>query len=107
VIAGTGIGGVFNLGRTNTVNTTTTLTGSSTGRTLQLTNTGSGAALQLTTKITAPPLKVNSQLKVTNLDADLLDGKDSSASMAATDHPDAATLDGSDSSAFAPSTAGN
>jgi hypothetical protein len=37
--AGTGIGAVFNLGRTNTVNAMSTLTGSTAGRMLQVTNT--------------------------------------------------------------------
>jgi hypothetical protein len=72
---GTGAGSVFNLGRVNSVNSTTTLTGRSTTRMLQVTNaSSSGVALQLTTKTTAPPLKVNSSVKVANLNADRLDG---------------------------------
>ncbi len=77
VVGGTGLGAVFNLGRTNTVNSVSTLTGSTTSRMLQVTNKGTGAALQLTTRTTAPPLKVNSSVKVANLNADKLDGIDS------------------------------
>ena len=76
-IAGTGIGAVFNLGKTNSVSATTTLTSGASTRTLQVTNSGSGAALQLTTKTTVAPLKVNSSIKVANLNADRLDGIDS------------------------------
>lgn len=76
-IAGTGLGAVFNLGRTNTVNAPSTLTGKSSSPMLKLTNTGTGPALQLTTKTTVPPMKVNSSVKVANLNADKLDGLDS------------------------------
>jgi hypothetical protein len=99
-VAGTGIGAIFNLGRTNTVNSTTTLTGKSTSRLLQLTNTSTGAALQLTTKSTVAPMKVNSSVVVTNLNADKLDGADAADLMKANAHPDAATLDGIDSTGF-------
>jgi hypothetical protein len=101
---GTGVGAVFNLGRTNSVSQTSTLTGSSSSRMLQVTNSSSsGAALQLTTKTSAPPMKVNSSVKVANLNADKLDGLTSSDFMAAGAKPDAATLDGLDSTAFMPS----
>ena len=43
-VAGTGVGGVFNLGATNTVNAPTTLTGSAAGKQLQVTNTNTGSA---------------------------------------------------------------
>ena len=42
-LAGTGIGGVFNLGQTNTVNAQTVLTGSSNAGLLEVTNTGTVA----------------------------------------------------------------
>ena len=41
-LAGTGVGGVFNLGRNNSVNATTTLTGATAGKSLQVTNTSTG-----------------------------------------------------------------
>lgn len=101
---GTGAGSVFNLGRTNSVNKTSTLTGSASTRMLQVTNSSStGAALQLTTRTSAPPMRVNSSVKVTNLNADKLDGLTSSDFMAAGANPNAATLDGIDSTGFMPS----
>lgn len=41
-LAGTGVGGIFNLGQTNSANQTSTLTGASNGAQLQVTNTASG-----------------------------------------------------------------
>jgi hypothetical protein len=41
--AGSGIGGVFNLGQSNSVNAATTLTGSTAGKQLQITNNSTGA----------------------------------------------------------------
>jgi hypothetical protein len=41
-LAGTGVGAVFNLGKTNKVNATSTLTGSSSGSMLKVTNSGTG-----------------------------------------------------------------
>ncbi|HEX4190332.1 MAG TPA: hypothetical protein VHZ06_04995 [Marmoricola sp.] len=59
----------FLLGKTNRVTKLTTLT-----------RTTSGPALQVTTKSSAnPPFAVNGTGKVTHLNADLLDGKDSTA----------------------------
>jgi hypothetical protein len=71
---------VFNLGRTNTVNATSTLTGSTAGRMLQVTNTSTGTgATGIGIKVASgkAPLAVNSTTKVANLNADLLDGMDS------------------------------
>jgi hypothetical protein len=45
-LAGTGIGDVFNLGQTNSVDATSTLVGSSGGPQLQLTNQGAGASIR-------------------------------------------------------------
>jgi len=42
-VAGTGVGGVFNLGQTNSVGATSTLTGSTGGRMLVVTNTRTGS----------------------------------------------------------------
>jgi hypothetical protein len=79
-VAGTGIGGVFNLAETNAVNAETTLQGSTTGSNLLIVNKGSGAALGITVAKGKAPLTVNATAgKATNLDADKLDGKDSAA----------------------------
>jgi hypothetical protein len=81
-LAGTGVGGVFNLGQTNTVNAVTKLVGSVAGPSLQIDNNSTNAqatALDLQVEPNKPPMKVNRTTKVTNLNADLLDGKDSSA----------------------------
>jgi hypothetical protein len=81
-LAGSGIGGVFNLGVTNTVNAITKLTGSVAGPSLQIINNSTNAAataLNLQVATGKPPLKVNSTTKVANLNADSLDGQDSSA----------------------------
>lgn len=73
--AGTGIGATFDLGRSNTVNATSTLSGSTSGRSLQLTNRGSGPALGLTVRAGKAPLVVSPKAgKAVNLDADKLDG---------------------------------
>ena len=45
-IAGTGIGGIFNLGQSNTVDATSSLSGASTGAQLQVANTGTGTGAQ-------------------------------------------------------------
>src|SRR5215207_2445537 len=74
------VGSVFKLGVTNTVNAISKLTGSVAGSSLQIINssTGTGAtALELQVTPGKPPLKVNGTTKVANLNADLLDGSDS------------------------------
>jgi hypothetical protein len=77
-LAGTGIGGLFNLGKTNKANAQSTLTGKTSGKNMQLTNTGSGPALGLTVRAGKAPLVVNAKAgKATNLNADKLDGHDS------------------------------
>lgn len=79
--AGTGVGGVFNLGATNTVNAPTTLTGSTAGKQLQVTNTNTGSAatgIGITVASGKPPLTVNSKTLVPNLNAGLLGGKSAS-----------------------------
>ncbi|MDX6513924.1 MAG: hypothetical protein QOE36_3428 [Gaiellaceae bacterium] len=104
-LAGTGIGAVFNLGQTNTVNKTSILAGSTggaqalfyngstlsnaTGATvygksatapaLDAQNLGGGPALGLHSGQGHAPLTVDSTTKVTNLNADRLDGSDSTA----------------------------
>ena len=78
-LAGSGVGGVFNLGQTNTVNAKTTLTGATSDVQLLVQNTGSGSALNLVGGAGAAPFKVNSATKIVSLNADLLDGLDSAA----------------------------
>jgi hypothetical protein len=85
-VAGTGVGGVFNLGKTNTVNATTTLTGATAGKQLQVTNTSAGTGatgIGITVASGKPPLSVNSSTRVNNLNASFLRGKTPSAFLAA------------------------
>jgi len=80
-------------GVTNTATAVTTLI-----------NSGTGAALNLVVQPGQPPLTVNPEAgKATNLDADTVDGKDSTAFVSATDGkaPDSELLDGIDSTKFA------
>ena len=103
-LAGSGVGGVFNLGVSNSVDAKTTLTGASPRMQLQVTNTSadastSGLAVNSASGATTgvftntgggpaggffvdagvKPFTVNSQTRVGNLNADLLDGLDSTA----------------------------
>jgi hypothetical protein len=74
-LAGTGVGGIFNLGQTNTVSRVSTLTGSEAGPGLQVTNNGTGTgatALSLTAAPGKPPLTVNNNTLVARLNANLL-----------------------------------
>jgi hypothetical protein len=81
-VAGSGVGGVFNLGQTNTVNAITKLVGSVTGASLVVDNnsTGTGVtALDLQVEPGKTPMKVNSTTKVANLNSDQVDGKGANA----------------------------
>lgn len=103
-LAGSGVGGVFNLGVSNPVDAKTTLTGASPNAQLQVTNTypvAGAAGLAATSKSSSPtgsftntaggpagaflvnpgvtPFTVNSTGKVANLNADLFDGLNSTA----------------------------
>jgi hypothetical protein len=81
-LAGTGVGGVFNLGKTNAVNAITKLAGSVPGASLVVDNNSTNSAataLDLQVEPGKAPLKVNSQAKVANLNADKVDGMDSTA----------------------------
>ena len=86
-LAGTRVGATFNLGKMNSVGAISTLVGSTASSMLKVDNNGAGTALDLqvgpsTTppeQKAAAPIKVDSQAKVANLNADELDGKDSSA----------------------------
>jgi len=72
--SGTGIGAVFNLGKTNKVSATSTLTGSAGHSMLSVTNTGAGPALSLQVKKGKAPLTVSSPTQVPDLNASLLGG---------------------------------
>jgi hypothetical protein len=112
-LAGTGVGARFQLGQTNTVNAITKLVGSVAGPSLQIDNNSTNAnatALDLQVEAGKAPMKVNSETKVANLNADKLDGLDSGAFLGVTAkaadslHADQATnsdtLDGKDSQDF-------
>jgi hypothetical protein len=106
--SGTAVAVSFVLGTTNTASTTTTLKSPVNGAALQLTNTNStggtsARGLGINVPAGRPPMTVNSSVKVTNLNADKLDGNDSSAFLAAGGKAtDADKLDGLDSNAFLP-----
>ena len=75
-------GGNFILGRSNAASTLTKLTGNVDGAAMQVINTNAGAddtALSLQAQAGEAPMRVNSATRVTNLNADKLDGVDSSA----------------------------
>ena len=101
-IAGSGIGGVFNLGQSNTVNAPSSLSGTTAGKQLVVANFGTassssallgygrgaspaatfqnggaGPALSLLAGTGQPPFTTNSAYRVANLNADRLDGIDS------------------------------
>jgi hypothetical protein len=82
-LAGTGVGAPFNLGQTNTVDAISKLVGSVAGPSLQIDNNSTNAAataLDLQVEAGKAPMKVSANAgKATNLDADKVDGKDSSA----------------------------
>jgi hypothetical protein len=77
-LAGSGVGGTFNLGQTNTVDAQSVLTGNpGSAAQLKVQNTGGGSALSLLVNAGVAPFKVSSPTKVPSLNADLLDGLDS------------------------------
>jgi hypothetical protein len=71
-------GGNFILGKGNSANATTSLTATPTaGAALSLTNATSGQPAAAFKTTSAVPFTVNSKMRIPNLDADLLDGLDS------------------------------
>ncbi|HEX5848365.1 MAG TPA: hypothetical protein VFY59_04155 [Rubrobacter sp.] len=81
-LAGTGVGATLDLGRANSVNAVTRLVGNVPAASLQIDNNSSGTratALTLRVEPGTAPMKVDSGTKVTNLNSDRVDGKDSSA----------------------------
>jgi hypothetical protein len=85
-------GGNFILGKTNVASTVSRLTAGISGSALQVVNNGTGTALDLRvgpsttapTDKTVAPMKVDSQARVANLNADEVDGKDASSFATAT-----------------------
>jgi hypothetical protein len=80
--AGSGIGGVCNLGESNTVDGTSTLSGTTSAAQLGVTNTATGigaVGVEINVATGEPPLAVNSSTQVANLNASLLDGHSASA----------------------------
>jgi hypothetical protein len=83
-LSGTAIaatGGNFILGQANTATSQSTLTANLAGKSLQIVNTSTDPAatpLNLKAAATNPPFTTNSKTKVANLNADLLDGVNSS-----------------------------
>lgn len=80
-LAGTGVGAVFNLGRTNAVNAGSILKGSAKGSMLAVTNSRGGPALSLHVAKGKTPLMVNSSARVQHLNASLLDGRNAAGFM--------------------------
>lgn len=82
-VATTALGAVpgdpFKLGRTNTIDQMSTLIGSTSGTLLRINNKGGGPALDLRVEEGKAPMNVNSNARVNGLNADRLDGKDSTA----------------------------
>ena len=72
-LAGSGVGGVFNLGQTNTVNETSTLAGDKVGPMLQVSNSNASTGstgVKVTVPTGRPPFAVSSSTFVANLNAD-------------------------------------
>jgi hypothetical protein len=70
-------GGNFILGQPNSASSTTALSGGTTGPALKVTNTSTGAGGSFNVASGHQPFTVNSGTKVVNLNADKLDGLDS------------------------------
>jgi hypothetical protein len=85
-LAGTGVGATFNLGKQNTVNRLSQLVGSTDNALLRIdnnNNAGTNAtALDLQVEPGLTPMKVNSSTQVSNLNADLVDGRSASSFVA-------------------------
>jgi len=87
-------GDPFKLGRTNTIDNLSTLVGSVNNPMLKIDNNDAGdsaTALDLRVESGQAPMKVDSSTKVTNLNADKLDGNDASEFLGADDQAASAT----------------
>jgi len=85
VLAGTGVGATFNLGEQNTVNRLSQLLGSTDNALLRIDNNNAGTnatALNLRVEPGLAPMTVNSSTQVSNLNADLVDGRSASSFLA-------------------------
>jgi hypothetical protein len=84
-LAGTGVGAAFNLGQKNTVNRLGQLVGSTDNALLRIDNNNAGTnatALDLRVEPGLAPMKVNSSTQVSNLNADLVDGRSATSFVA-------------------------
>ena len=84
-LAGTGVGANFNLGEKNTVDRLSQLVGATDSAMLRIVNTDAGpnaTALDLRVEPGLSPLRVNSSTHVSNLNADLVDGRSASSFVA-------------------------
>lgn len=102
-------GDPFKLGRINAISKVTQLVGTTNNALLKVDNDSKGqsaTALDLQVDPKKPPIRTNSLTKVENLHADLLDGRsaDQFANGVGGTAVDADNLDGKDSTAFLPST---
>jgi hypothetical protein len=78
-VGGAATGDNFILGQPNAADQTTSLAATTSDPALSVRNNSTGIPLNLVAPPGRPPFKVNSGEKVANLNADLLDGKDSTA----------------------------
>ena len=78
-MAGTGIGAVFNLGKSNTVNARSLLTGKTAKPELAVGNRGTGPALRLNAQAGHAPLSVSNKVMVPHLNANYVGGKSASS----------------------------
>ena len=100
------VGDPTELGVTNKVNRQTALIRTKAGTALAVTAKAGGSPLKLVSKDGSPPMKINSSAKVIRLNADRLDGMDSTAFLGATAKAtNADLLDDMDSTAFLGATA--
>jgi hypothetical protein len=72
-------GDPFKLGRINRIDELSTLVGSADGALLRINNEGSGPAIDLRVEPGEVPMNVNSTNRINDLNADQVDGKDSTA----------------------------
>jgi hypothetical protein len=105
-LAGTGVGDTFNLGQQNTVNKISSLIGSASSAMLKIDNNGAGPALALQVKPGEQPMTVNSDRMVARLNADKLDGKDSTDLLPGGTLPRGSTIRGAYVIRFDPAAAG-
>ena len=100
--AGAAVGDFLAMGRVNTADAVTVVKGAAAANVRVVNTQPGGASLYLRVVAGSPPLRVNSALRVSNFNADLLDGLHGSAFLPASGiAADSSLLDGLDSTAFA------